>query len=218
MAQTVFHAYIGYNLKKILPKERFYTPSIIFGALLPDIDKLFVIIGSLYFPLSISKKLFHSTFSHSFFTLLIIYLISAFIAEWKKKPILKNVSKGLALGMLSHIIIDTLLSFNHIHLLWPLPFNSFNLWIFNDIPESLINTILASDFFLFYCYFWFLIKKHLELPSSQSWVVNYLQKLKVAEGVLFIIFILLINYEYSFNLFLIAYKAITRLHATKLKK
>ena len=103
MAQSGLHAVLGYQLRRGIPSERYLLTAIIFGAILPDIDAIIVAIGSFFHPLSYSEQLFHRSFSHSFFTIIGVYLLFAILAEWKKIPYLKSIGKGMALGILSHI-------------------------------------------------------------------------------------------------------------------
>ena len=191
MAQAGLHAALGYQLRRIIPSERRLFPSVIFGAILPDLDIVIVAIGSLFYPISHSEKLFHRSFSHSFFTIIIIYLLFAIIAELIKKPIYKSIGKGLALGMLSHIVLDTFFWFRNIQFLWPLPIEPFNLWNFWVAPDSIHNNMQVLEFLCFRWYAWFLITKHLNTPHKLSWIIKYLQIWKSWEGILFISFFLL---------------------------
>ena len=59
MAQAGLHAAFAYQLKRIIPLEKRLLPSVIFGAILPDLDILIVAIGSLFYQISHSEKLFH---------------------------------------------------------------------------------------------------------------------------------------------------------------
>ena len=191
MAQAGFHAAFGYQLRRIIPSERRLFPSIIFGSILPDLDIVVVAIGSLFYPISHSEKLFHRSFSHSFFTIILMYLVFSFISEWKKQPLYKSIGKGLVLGILSHIIIDTFFWFREIQFLWPLPLHPFNFWSFWEAPDWLHRSMLVIEFFCFYWYAWFLISRHIQQPNRQSWIIKYLQYWKSFGGILFLIFIFL---------------------------
>ena len=191
MAQAGLHAAIGYQLRQIIPLERRLFPAVIFGAILPDLDTVFVAIGSLFYPILDSEKLFHRSFSHSFFTIILIFLIFSILAEWKKQPVYRSIGKGLVLGILSHIILDTFFWFHQIQFLWPLPLQPFNFWDFWEPPEWIHRTMLVIEFFCFYWYAWFLITKHLGSPNQHSWIIKYLQIWKNCEGILFALFILL---------------------------
>ena len=84
MAQAGLHAILGYQTKRIIPHEKRIIPAIIFGSMLPDIDIIAVGIGSLFHGLIEAEILFHRTFTHSFFTLIFVYLFFAILSEIKK--------------------------------------------------------------------------------------------------------------------------------------
>ena len=174
MPQAGLHAVVGYQVQRIIPYKKRFLPAVVFGAILPDLDVVAVVIGSLFYPISQSEKLFHRSFSHSFFTIILIYLLFAILAEWKNNPTLKSIGKGLVLGMLTHIILDTFFWFREIHFLWPLPLKPFNLWNFWEAPEWLHRTMLVLEFFCFRWYAWFLMQQHLIKPQSNSWIIKYL--------------------------------------------
>ena len=115
MAQAGLHAAVGYQMRRIIPYEKRLFPALIFGSMLPDLDIIVVAIGSLFYPLIHAEAMFHRTFSHSFFTIIFIFLLFAILSELKKKPFLKSIGKGIAIGMLSHLLMDTLLWFRQIN-------------------------------------------------------------------------------------------------------
>ena len=195
MAQAGLHAALGYSLRHIFPNEKRFLPAVIFGAILPDLDVLIVALASLFYPVSQAEHLFHRSFSHSFFTIVLIYLVFSIIAEWKKNPVFKSIGKGLVLGILSHIIVDTFLWFRDIQFLWPLPFEPFNFWSFWQVPDWLHRIMMVIEFFGFYWYAWFLISRHIQQPNRQSWIIKYLQYWKSFGGILFLIFIFLAYWE-----------------------
>ena len=191
MAQSGLHAALGYQFQKIIPYERRLFPAIIFGAILPDLDIVIMAIGSLFYPILQSEALFHRSFSHSFFSVILIYLLFAIFAEWKKHPLFKSIGKGLSIGILSHIILDTFLWFRPIQFLWPLPLEPFNLWSLWEMPDWMHRSMLILEFLCFRWYAWFLITKHLGTPNRQSWVIKYLHIWKNWETCFILIFSLL---------------------------
>jgi len=207
MAQAGLHAAAAYQLKRVIPYEKRLFPSLIFGAMLPDLDIIVVALASLFYPISQAEAIFHRTFSHSFFTLIFIYLFSAILSELKKKPVLKSAGKGIALGMLTHLLIDTLIWFRQIDLLWPLPLQPVNLWYFWETPPLAIQILLIFEFFCFRWYAWFLITQHLKAPGNQSWFVKYLNIWKNLGTYIFLFFIIMLIWNPSFFniLFGIAY-------------
>ena len=207
MAQAGLHAALGYQFQRIIPSEKRLLPAVIFGAILPDLDIVVVAIGSFLYPISYSVELFHRSFSHSFFTLIAIYLLFLILSEWKKRTIYKTIGKGLVLGILSHIILDTFLWFREIQFLWPLPLEPFNLWSLWETPDWIHRSMLVLEFFCFRWYAWFLITQHIKTPGNQAWFVKYLNKWKKWEDYIFLLFIILVIWNPPFFkiLFGIAY-------------
>jgi membrane-bound metal-dependent hydrolase YbcI (DUF457 family) len=207
MAQSGLHAAIGYQLRRIIPYEKRLFPALIFGAMLPDLDIIVVAVASLFYTIPLAEEIFHRTFSHSFFTLIFVYLLFAIASELKKKPVLKSVGKGIAIGILTHLLVDTFIWFNHIDLLWPLPLDPINLWHLFRTPPVVSHMLLVLEFFCFRWYAWFLITRHLKNPSTHSWFIKHLNTWKSIETILFILFILLTLWNPSFFklLFGIAY-------------
>ena len=198
MAQAGLHAAIGYQTRRLIPYEKRLFPALMFGTMLPDMDIIIVSLASFFYTIEQSEVIFHRTFSHSFFSLIIMYLFFAIIAEIKKKPKLKSIGKGLAIGMLIHYIVDTFLWFNQIDLLWPLPLNPINIWQSWRPPPFIYNILLALEFFFFRWYAWFLIMRHLDSPGSHSWYIKYLNKWKNIESVLFLFIIILLIWDLPF--------------------
>ena len=207
MAQAGLHAAVGYTMIRVIPYEKRIFPALIFGAMLPDIDIIVVALASLFYPISQAEAIFHRTFTHSFFTLIFVFLLFAILSELKKRPVFKSIGKGIALGMLTHLLIDTFLWFRQIDLLWPLPLEPINLWRFFEAPTIVIQILLIFEFFCFRWYAWFLITQHLKTPVNESWFIKYLNIWKNCVTFIFLFFIILLFWNPpSFNiLFGIAY-------------
>ena len=207
MAQAGLHAAAGYQLRRVCPYEERLFPALIFGAMLPDLDVIIVAFASLFYSISQAEEIFHRTFSHSFFTLIFVYLVFAILSEMYKKPVLKSIGKGITLGMLTHLLIDTLIWFRQIDLLWPLPLKPVNLWHLWEAPPLVFQILLIFEFFCFRWYAWFLITQHIKTPGNQAWFVKYLTKWKKWEDYIFLLFIILVIWNPPFFkiLFGIAY-------------
>ncbi len=207
MAQVGLHAALGYQLNRIIPYEKRLFPSLIIGSMLPDLDIIIVSIATLFYPISQAESIFHRTFSHSLFTLIFVYLSFSIVSEIKKTPLLKSIGKGITLGMLSHLLIDTLTWFRQIDILWPLPMEPFNLWYFFDAPPLVSQILLIFEFFCFRWYAWFLISQHLKTANRHSWFIKYLNRWKNLESYIFLFFIILLIWNPPFFkiLFGIAY-------------
>ena len=165
-------------------------------------DIVIVAIGSLFYPILQSQTLFHRSFSHSFFSVILIYLLFSIFAEWEKRPIFKSIGKGLSLGILSHIILDTFLWFQAIQFLWPLPLEPFYLWSFWKTPIGIKSVMLVLEFLCFRWYAWFLINKHLQSPNTQSWIIKYLHIWKKWETFFIVFFSFLAFFKPSIFLIL----------------
>ena len=207
MAQAGLHAAVGYQMRRIIPYEERIFPALIFGTMIPDLDIIVVAAASLFYSIPLAEEIFHRTFSHSFFTLIFVFLLFAILSELKKKPVLKSIGKGIAIGMLTHLLIDTLIWFRQVDLLWPLPLEPINLWSFWKAPLLALHILLALEFFFFRWYAWFLITKHIKEPGNQSWFIKYLNIWKNWETYIFLGFIILVIWNPPFFkiLFGIAY-------------
>jgi membrane-bound metal-dependent hydrolase YbcI (DUF457 family) len=195
MAQAGIHALIGLQSKRIIPHEKGLYPAIIIGSLIPDLDIIIVALSSVFLSIEKGTEIFHRTFSHSFFTLVIVYLLFMITGEMKKSQFLKTLGKGFAIGILLHIIADTFLWFHGIHFLWPLPLSKFNLWESRHIPAIIRNFILSSEFLFFRIYAWFLLNQYLSNPVENGWFVIFISKWMKVEFLLFIVFIVFTYFE-----------------------
>jgi|TARA_B110000196_G_scaffold186446_1_gene159838 membrane-bound metal-dependent hydrolase YbcI (DUF457 family) len=195
MAQAGIHALIGLQSKRAIPYEKGLYPSIIIGSLIPDLDILIVALSSIFISIERSTEIFHRTFSHSFFTLVIVYLLFMILGEMKKSQFLKTIGKGFTIGILLHIITDTFLWFHGIHFLWPLPLSEFNLWESTHIPAIIRNFILSSEFLFFRIYAWFLLNQYLSNPVKNGWFTTFLSKWMKIEFILFIAFTFFTYFE-----------------------
>ena len=192
MSQAGIHAIAVLGISKLFPKEKWLYTSIVFGAILPDIDSILVAIATIFTNIENPIDFFHRTFTHSFFTCLIIYLTFAVFSEIKNNSTLKIIGKGIVIGMLSHIVIDTFIWFRSIHFLWPLPVQHFNLWNWLIIPESIHQYLMAFEFIFFRLYGYLLIKIILLNPIGHTWFIKPLSIWMRIELWLFFIFIAIV--------------------------
>ncbi len=197
MAQAGLHALLGVQVARIIPPKKFLLPAIIIGALIPDLDLIIVALAALFIPLDEAAILYHRTFTHNFFIIILLYLAFALLAEIKSFPNYKVIGKGLSLGMLSHLILDTLFWFSPIYLLWPLPVKPFNFWNFVHFPEVGYHILMIMEFFFFQIYAAFLIHTHLRFPQSQSHIISRLNVWRKMETALFFLFAVLLYFSIS---------------------
>lgn len=193
MAQSGIHAFSGIVLSKYFKQQKWLAPSIIIGSMLPDIDiflsALAFILGT---PVQTAELIFHRTFTHSIFTLITIYLTFLCIAEIKSNENFKIIGRGVCIGILLHIILDLLFWFKSVHLFWPLPTDSIDLWSLN-VPELFYKITFSLEFILFRIYGWYLINSFIKYPGNQGWFIKYISRWINIE---FIFFVISIAYIY----------------------
>tara|TARA_B100001250_G_C19679662_1_gene735262 strand:+ start:167 stop:850 length:684 start_codon:yes stop_codon:yes gene_type:complete len=187
MAQSGIHAFSGIILSKYFKQQEWLAPSIMIGAMLPDIDIVFsafaFILGK---SIEGSELIFHRTFTHSIFTVIATYLVFLCIAEIKSDTKFRIIGKGVCMGILLHIILDLLFWFKGVRLFWPLPADPINLWNFN-LPELFFKIIFSLEFILFRIYGWYLINSFIKYPANQGWFIKYISRWINIEFILFVI-------------------------------
>jgi len=195
MAQAGIHALVGFQVARVIPPKKFLGCWIIIGALLPDLDLIIVALASILQPIEEATQLYHRSFSHNFFIIIFLYLICALVSEIINHSRFKVMGKGLSLGMLTHLILDTLFWFTPIYLLWPLPLKPFNFWSFMSIPEYGKHIIMIIEFLFFYIYAAFLIQMHLTKPHIHTISFPLLIRWKKIEIILFLLFVALLFFN-----------------------
>jgi len=215
MAQSGIHAFSGIVLSKLFKQEKWFTPSLIFGAILPDIDILFSAIAFLFGYSIIEAEGIHRTFTHSIFTVIIIYLIFLSIKDITADEKFKIIGKGICIGISFHIILDIFLWFHEICLLWPLqPYliEPTNIWGNLSLIEYPLfkKALLAVEFIMFRVYGWFLINKFINSKNTttSNWFIKYITKWIRLEFIFFIFFLLLIYLNINTNMYLILFTLI----------
>ena len=143
MAQSGIHAFSGIVLSKSFKHEKWLAPSIIFGSIFPDIDIVFAALGYLFgLNIELAESIFHRTFTHSIFSAIIIYIVFLSISEITSNKKFRIIGKGLFIGIIAHIILDILLWFKGVHVLWPLPLDPINIWHY-DVPPILTKILFC---------------------------------------------------------------------------
>ena len=173
MPQVGAHAIIGLYVNKFLKKKDWLYVSIIFGSILPDIDYLF---SNLHQFITVPNfiSLLNTTFAHSIFSVVVLYLLLLIAYEWKKKNEYLNIANGILLGMILHIAIDLLFWNNTIDLFWPLPIHSIQLWKINFFKNDLNIMIIVIEFLFLRIFTSYAIKSVLEYPYKNSYFIKHL--------------------------------------------
>jgi membrane-bound metal-dependent hydrolase YbcI (DUF457 family) len=141
--------------------------SLLIGNLLPDLDFIFIFALYIFNPeLALSL---HRSVTHNFFFPVIIFLFFAIIAQIKKKKQFYSLGLGIAIGIVTHIILDVLFWFDHVQVLWPLDLvgisseTDFWGWIGVSVTEKLALFLGPTAEFLLYSllfgFLWYRIKQ-----------------------------------------------------------
>jgi len=143
MPQMGIHMIVGLGLGRVVYRCNLtFATGILFGSIVPDLD--FIPLIMLRFidrqlALSLHRHLTHSIlFAAS--CCILGFLVSAFTkAKW-----LRLFGSGLAIGMIIHSLLDTLMWFSPIDLFWPLG-DTINLYRYWTVSSVLWNVIMATE-------------------------------------------------------------------------
>jgi membrane-bound metal-dependent hydrolase YbcI (DUF457 family) len=117
MAQAGLHALVGATVRKLAPTREYLMLGVILGSLFPDLDNYTVAIATIA---GRDPAGLHRTFTHSLFTVLTALLVFLLTGMVRRQPRWTNLGIGLAAGIALHILLDLILWFNGVELLWPL--------------------------------------------------------------------------------------------------
>lgn len=187
MAQAGLHGLAGMVVKRWTPERRWLTLGIVLGNLIPDLDNFAVAVATLT---GGSTAGLHRTFTHSLFTVAGVIVLGYLLAWLAKRPKWGNLGLGLGIGIVMHILLDLLIWFNGVAILWPLP-SWINLWGTAQPPAGWRQLMMPGEFLAFALYFW-----GLGLMARQ-WRTDiaFWGKLRfwmVFQGLLFILFTVLV--------------------------
>ena len=187
MAQAGIHGLVGLTVKRWAPERRWLMMGIVLGNLAPDLDNAAVAVATIT---GGNTEGLHRTFTHSLFTVAAIILLGAIAAGITKQPKWRNLGLGLGIGIVMHVLLDLLIWFNGVQILWPLPL-WVNLWGDVQLPAWWQQLMMPAEFLAFFLYFW-----GLGLMARRSGTnTDFLGKLRfwiVVQGALFFLFTILV--------------------------
>jgi membrane-bound metal-dependent hydrolase YbcI (DUF457 family) len=187
MAQAGIHGLAGMAIKKWTPERTWLLLGIILGNIFPDLDNIAVAAATI---LGKPTDGLHRTFTHSLFTVAAVILVFYLVARVSNQSRWLNLGVGLGIGILMHIVLDLLIWFNGVELLWPIP-SWVNFWG-GVTPAEWWSRLMLPAEFLFFALFFLLLGRSARLQGTDS---EYLSKLRiwtVIQGFLFVIFLVLV--------------------------
>jgi membrane-bound metal-dependent hydrolase YbcI (DUF457 family) len=149
MAQAGIHSLIGMAVRKWTPARTWLVLGVVLGSLLPDADNLAVAVATVA---KLPTEGLHRTFTHSLITTLAVVVLFYLIAAVTKQPRWGNLGAGLGVGMSLHILLDLLIWFNGVALLWPIP-SWVNLWSGVTPPAWFDKLMMPAEFLFFALFF-----------------------------------------------------------------
>ncbi len=186
MAQAGIHSMIGMAVRKWIPAHAWVMLGIVLGSLLPDADNLAVAAATV---MKLPTEGLHRTFTHSLFMVVAVLVVFYLVGRQAKQPRWGNLGVGLGVGILMHILLDLVIWFNGVAILWPFP-SWVNFWS-GFTPPAWFDKLNLSAEFLFFTLFFFGLEG---IARKQGTDQEYLGKLRVwtwMQAVLFVVFTIL---------------------------
>lgn len=149
MPQMGIHAIVGTMARKWMPKREWLLLGVVLGNVFPDLDNLAVAYATLT---GRDAHGLHRTFTHSIFAIVAAVILCYLIAIFTKNQNWNNFGLGFGIGILMHILLDLVLWFNGVELLWPLRYE-LNFWNWFVAPEWLKIILDTGEFLAFGLYF-----------------------------------------------------------------
>jgi len=183
MAQAGIHSLLGMAVRKWTPKREWLLLGIVLGSLFPDADNLAVAVATI---MKLPTEGLHRTFTHSLFTIVAVIAIFALVGAFTRKPRWTNLGYGLGIGIGMHILLDLLIWFNGVEILWPIS-SWVNLWPnYAGIPW--FDTLMMPVEFLFLGLYFYAL---LILSRRQKTDADYRRTLTawlIVQAVLLVVF------------------------------
>ena len=221
MAQSGLHTYIAFSLKNKISKKPWFFYSFLLGSILPDIDIILsylLKIKSLFQLDNFNENIYYLNSNywfnynlsifHSIITLSLIYLSLLVYYEIKRSKYILNIANGLLLGILLHIIVDIFFFLRPVQILWPLNLiniQPLNIWKQFNIPYFFIILHLSLEFLFFRLLSFQLIEILINNKGKGKVYLKTLTHIMEVEGILFIIYLIVLQFSNYKTLYFISY-------------
>jgi len=200
MAQAGIHGLVGIAMRKMSVKKEWLLLGIIAGNIAPDLDALAVAYATLT---GGDTHGLHRTWSHSIPFMVLVVAIFYILSVVRKSPRIGNLGLGLGIGMLTHSLLDLVIWFRGVQLLWPF-YPEINFWASYTPPIWWADKFESAVEFGLIALFLYMLGR---LASKQATDTDFLSKLNIWIGIevaLFVIFLVLV---YVWSGYLIAFGA-----------
>lgn len=187
MPQAGLHAIVGVASRRWMPKKEWLLLGVVLGNIFPDLDNLVVAYATLAkLP---DPEHYHRTFTHSAFTILTVLVFFYLIAAVSRNGKWRNFGTGFGVGILMHILVDLVLWFNGVYVLWPIDFE-LNFWNWFTTPDWL-NILLGTGEFLAFGLYFLLLGSLADRHDTDVFRRRTVRMWAYVELVLFVLFTIL---------------------------
>ena len=187
MAQAGIHSMAGLAIHRWAPDREWLMLGVVLGNVLPDADNLAVAVATVA---GLSTDGLHRTFTHSLFTVAAVVVLFHLVARVKKRPRWGNLGLGLGIGLLMHVLLDLLVWFNGVEILWPLR-SWVNLWA-NVTPPAWWSKLMMPIEFLCFALFYLALDVAARKRGTDGGYLRMLRVWAAVQGVLFVVFTVLV--------------------------
>lgn len=187
MAQAGIHGLAGTAVRRWAPTKPLLMLGIVLGNLFPDLDNFAVAVATIT---GGTTDGLHRTFTHSFFTVLGLWLLFLIVGTISKQDKWRYFGIGFAIGIIMHIFLDIFVWFGHVQIFWPLAYD-LNIWAQITPPTWWMQLMMPAEFFCFALFFWVLAT----MAQNQETNLASLRMVKIwtaVQTVLFILFTILV--------------------------
>jgi membrane-bound metal-dependent hydrolase YbcI (DUF457 family) len=186
MPQNGVHAIVGTVASNCMPKKEWLVLGVVLGNMFPDLDNLAVAYATLT---NADTHGLHRTFTHSIFAIIAVIVLFALIAALTRNRKWNNFGIGFGIGILMHILLDLILWFNGVELLWPIRYE-LNFWSWFVMPAWL-NIILETGEFLAFGFYFLLLGSLAQRQNTDRERDGLVKTWAYIEFALFILFTIL---------------------------
>jgi membrane-bound metal-dependent hydrolase YbcI (DUF457 family) len=187
MAQAGIHGMVAAAVRRFVPDKEWLMLGIVLGNIFPDMDNLAVAVATVA---KLPTHGLHRTFTHSFFTIVLAIAILYMVGTLTQKPRWKHFGLGFGIGILMHVLLDLVIWFDGVEILWPLK-SWVNLWEGFQVPDWLSKFLMPAEFLCFGLFFLVLAS----LARKHQTDAGYMSRLRmwtILQFVLFLVFTIMV--------------------------
>lgn len=187
MAQAGIHGMVAAAVRKYVPGKERLMLGIVLGSIFPDMDNIAVAVATVA---KLPTHGLHRTFTHSIFTILLVMGLFYLVATFTKKPRWSTFGVGFGIGILMHVLLDLVVWFNGVEVLWPLH-SWVNLWEGFQVPDWLSKFLMPAEFLCFGLFFLVLASLSRKYQTDTGYQ-SRLRTWTIVQFVLFAIFTVMV--------------------------